>query len=327
MKYILFIIFIFTVFGLSAQKERKHIRKGNESFEKEEFGNSEVAYQKALSVKPESFEAAFNLGDALYKQGKYEEAAKQFQSLASPDLDKKDLSKIYHNLGNTYLSENKLKKSIEAYKNALRNNPDDDDTRYNLAYAQKLLEQQQNQQNKNQQGQNQQDQNQDQQQKQQDQQNQDQQSQNQQSQDQQGQSQKNQPENYDDADGDGIPDEVEKGNQPQNPRDTDNDKKPDFQDYDSDNDGLTDAEEAGPNPREPQDTDKDGLPDYRDTDSDNDGKPDSEDAKKQPRRQYRISPEDAMRLLEALENDEKRVQEKVKEEMAKSKKTPVEKDW
>ena len=102
----------------------------------------------------------FNLGDAIYKQEKYEDAAGEFSGVTQMNTDKINRAKTFHNLGNSLLKANRLAKSIESYKNALRNNPDDLETKYNLAYAQDLLKQQQQQQQD--QGQKQKDQNQDQ---------------------------------------------------------------------------------------------------------------------------------------------------------------------
>ncbi len=150
-----------------AQKERKFIREGNRNYDKEKYAHSEVLYRKAIEKQPNSFKASFNLGDALYKQEKYEDAADQFQILGYTEKDKLELAKVYHNLGNSFLELDSLEESIEAYKNALRNNPKDMETKYNLAYAQqKLKEQQQNQCNKQNQDQEKQDKQKDQQQKQ-----------------------------------------------------------------------------------------------------------------------------------------------------------------
>jgi len=329
MKHILITISII-LFGVSyanAQYERPYIRKGTKEYTAANYGNSEVSYLKAIEKKSDSFEARFNLGDAFYKQKKYDEAIKEFTDLSEKTTDRKKLSKLYHNIGNCQLkkakkplSESKLDegikqldKSIEAYKNALKNIPSDRETKYNLSYAQKLKKLLEDQKNKNK---NQQNQNQDQ----------NKQDQNQDGQNNQDKNQENQNKpSKDDSDGDGIPDKKEKGDNPNQPRDTDNDGKPDHKDNDSDNDGKSDSEEAGQNPKEPQDTDKDGLPDYRDLDSDNDGKPDSEENKQSKPIQNQISKEDAMRLLEAIENDEKNVQDKLKR--VKGKRVKKEKDW
>jgi tetratricopeptide (TPR) repeat protein len=183
------------------QKERKYIRQGNNKYEKENYTEAEISYRKAMDKKPASAEAAFNIGDALYKQGKYEEAGKQFQSMTQLATDKNTLSKAFYNLGNSYFKTNKLQESADAYKNALRANPSDADAKYNLSLVQKLLKQQQqqnkdnkeNKDDKNKQDQkDQQNKQQQDQQKQQDQQNKDQQKQDQQKQDQQNQQQQNQ---------------------------------------------------------------------------------------------------------------------------------------
>jgi Ca-activated chloride channel homolog len=129
-----------------AQEERRFIRQGNRHFENQELDKSEEAYRRALEKESNSFIAGFNLGDVLYEQENYEEAIKQFYSLSNITDDKEQLAKVFHNLGNTLLKEKQLEQSVEAYKQALRNNPGDMDTKHNLAYAQQLLRQQQQQQ-------------------------------------------------------------------------------------------------------------------------------------------------------------------------------------
>jgi len=141
------------------QTEKKQIREGNKLYNNMKYRESEVSYLKAMKKDPKSFKAAFNLGDALYKQEKYDEATKQFTDVTAKSGDKINSSKVYHNLGNSYLLQNKIDESINSYKNALRNNPTDMDTKYNLAYAQMMKKkQQQQQQQKNQQNKQNQDQ-------------------------------------------------------------------------------------------------------------------------------------------------------------------------
>jgi len=136
---------------LYAQAERKLVRDGNQMYKDKKYGDAEVNYKKSLNVNKDSKPAQFNLGDAYYKQGKYEDATKQFEAMASDKkLDKTEQAKAYHNLGNAYLQSKKYDESIAAYKNALKLNPKDNDTRYNLAYAQSMLQQQQQQQQQNQ---------------------------------------------------------------------------------------------------------------------------------------------------------------------------------
>jgi Ca-activated chloride channel family protein len=138
-----------------AQGGKKYIRQGNKKYENELYQESEILYRKSLDKDQSSYEANFNLGDALYKQEKYEDASRRFSDLTDEKENKTDLGKIYHNLGNSLLKENRIQESIEAYKNALRNNPNDQDTKHNLAYAKNLLrQQQQSQQQQQQQDQN-----------------------------------------------------------------------------------------------------------------------------------------------------------------------------
>lgn len=134
----------------NSQNERRFIRKGTRLYQDEKYLESEIEYRKALEQKGNSFEARFNMADALFKQEKVDEAIEQFQAIASQAPDKEKKSDVYHNIGNGYFAKQELEKSIEAYKEALRNDPLDDQTRYNLIVAQKMLENQQNQQDQNQ---------------------------------------------------------------------------------------------------------------------------------------------------------------------------------
>jgi Ca-activated chloride channel homolog len=130
-----------------AQSERKLIREGNKLYKEKKFTDAEVNYKKSLNANKNSKTGQFNLGDAYYKQGKFEEAAQQFQPLiADKNVSDSEKSRAYHNLGNSYLQAKKYEESINAYKNALKLNSKDNDTRYNLAYAQSMLQQQQQQQ-------------------------------------------------------------------------------------------------------------------------------------------------------------------------------------
>ena len=145
----------------NAQNDRKLIREGIRAYEDEEFADAEVEFRKAENINPQSFEAEFNTGTALYGQEKYEETVKQYESLLGQTDDPVKEAQIWHNIGNSLLEARQYGPSIEAYKNSLRKNPTDEDTRYNLAYAkQKMKEQQQQQSQDNEnQGENNQDQN------------------------------------------------------------------------------------------------------------------------------------------------------------------------
>ena len=118
--------------------------------QKEIICAAEVDYRKALEINPKSTDAMFNLGNSLLMQQKAKEAMEQFESASKVEKDKDKLAQIYHNMGVILQSSKQYPQCIEAYKESLRNNPKDDETRYNLALAQKLLKDQQQNQDQNQ---------------------------------------------------------------------------------------------------------------------------------------------------------------------------------
>ena len=236
--YIIALLISATVFG---QSGKKFVREGNRDFNEKKYEESEVSYRKALNNEADLFDAVFNLGDALYKQEKFDEAANEFNGLASRAESNKKLAKTYHNLGNSLLKSQKIEESIEAYKQSLRYYPDDQETKYNLSYAKDLLKQQQKK------------------------------------------------------------DQEKKQDQKQN---KDQDKNKDKQEQDKENQDQKEKDQQEQNKNEQQ--------------------KDKQEQQKQPQK---ISKEDANRLLNALANDEKKVQEKVKKAKAKMQKVKTEKDW
>jgi Ca-activated chloride channel family protein len=127
----------------TTQPEKTETRNGNKQFNKANYTDAEAGYKKALDKKNNMPEATFNLGDAVYQQKRYDEAAKQFQLSAQTNPDKSVKAKAYHNLGNVHLEQQKWEDAVKAYKEALKNNPKDAETKYNLAYANAKLKQQQ----------------------------------------------------------------------------------------------------------------------------------------------------------------------------------------
>ena len=142
-----------TAHGLAQDKtDRDYLRSGNKLYNDSLFIKAEVDYRKALELNPKSTDAMFNLANALLMQQKAQEAMEQYESVSKIEKDKQKLAQIYHNMGVILQSSKQLPQCIEAYKESLRNNPKDDETRYNLALAQKLLkDQEQDQQNQDQQ--------------------------------------------------------------------------------------------------------------------------------------------------------------------------------
>ncbi|MEY8478270.1 tetratricopeptide repeat protein [Bacteroides acidifaciens] len=151
-KYILFVVFLLSAVAVSAQKaERDYIRKGNRLFNDSIFVDAEVNYRKALEVNPKSTVSMYNLGNTLSQQQKFQDAMEQYVSASNIEKDKMKLAHIYHNMGVLLQAGKDYAKAVDAYKMSLHNNPTDDETRYNLALAQKMLkDQQQNQQNQDQ---------------------------------------------------------------------------------------------------------------------------------------------------------------------------------
>lgn len=159
--YIISLLLLGGIVSVNAQQktDRDYLRSGNKLYNDSLFIKAEVDYRKALDINPKSTDAMFNLGNALLMQQKVKEAMEQYESVSKVEKDKSKLAEIYHNMGVILQSAKQYPQCIEAYKESLRNNPKDNETRYNLALAQKLLkDQQQNQQNQDQQQQQQQDQ-------------------------------------------------------------------------------------------------------------------------------------------------------------------------
>lgn len=146
---------------VTIKKERNHIRAGNNLFHKKRYADAEVEYRKALQVAPQSTIAQFNLATALLMQGggaagqddknnPVKQAADILNDLAQHAPSKAMRSKANYDLGNLAYASQQYAQAVELYKQALREQPDDDQARYNLRLAQLKLKQQQQQQNKDQ---------------------------------------------------------------------------------------------------------------------------------------------------------------------------------
>ena len=148
---------------------RKETRQGNREYKAQRYDRAEVNYRRALHHDSTAYRAQYNLGNTLYRQKKYDEAVQHYnRAMQQPDLDAKQRSQILHNRGNSYLKaglqkENRaeglqqFQQAVNDYQEALKLTPKNDDTRYNLSYAKKLLQQAQQQQQQQGGGQNQND--------------------------------------------------------------------------------------------------------------------------------------------------------------------------
>lgn len=150
-------IFIFSlVLGiqfLSAQTDdskkveklyQKYSALASEERENGNFAQAEALYRKALDKKPEGDEAAYNFGNLYFENEKKQQSVLRYAESAKKSDDKMVKHKNFHNLGNVFMEEKQYAKAVEAYKNALRNNPNDDETRYNLALAKQKLKKEKN---------------------------------------------------------------------------------------------------------------------------------------------------------------------------------------
>lgn len=144
-KFILLLLGLFvSLCSVFAQKvERSYIRKGNRLYNDSSYIDAEINYRKALEINPKSTVSMYNLGNSLIYQQKNKDALEQYVSASKMEKDKYKLSYIYHNIGVLFHRDKDYKQAIEAYKKALINNPKDDETRYNLSLAQKLLKDEQ----------------------------------------------------------------------------------------------------------------------------------------------------------------------------------------
>ncbi|MEB3347133.1 tetratricopeptide repeat protein [Aquimarina gracilis] len=289
MKHYLVIIFGLQFGMLFAQEEqlqeaaneaKQYVASGNQVLVDEgNFPKAEGEYRKAIAKNPVDPTAKYNLANAYYNSEKYDEATQRYtEATKVASATKTEKHKAFHNQGNTYMEQKKYKEAVDAYKNALRNNPKDDETRYNLALAKKMLEQQQQQ---NDQDQDNKDQNQD-----------------------QDQNQDNQ----DQKEGDDK--EEKKGDDGEN------------KDQQDQGDQGEDEKEEGENEK-----DEEGKPKDDQKDQGEQGE-DGEPQQKQPQRpQGQLSPQQVKSLLEAMNNEEKKVQDKINAKKAQGSKVKTEKDW
>lgn len=140
---ILLFFAFFLHFGLKAQNAPKLLREGNKLYAQEKFDEAFEKYKQSLEIDPVNQKAIYNQGNSLYKQDKWQEAGQNFELSSQMMEDSKQKASSFHNLGNAYFKQEQYQKSVEAYINALKLNPDDVDTKYNLILAKKKLEQQQ----------------------------------------------------------------------------------------------------------------------------------------------------------------------------------------
>ena len=138
------VLFVLILFAIGSQESlsqslRGLINEGVENYNEGNFSDAEVNFKKGVEKSPESFEAKFNLGDAFFKQERYDEAIKSYNSASAFAKDDLEKARVHYNIGNSLLKAQKIEESIEEYKKSLKLNPGDQEAKYNLSYALELL--------------------------------------------------------------------------------------------------------------------------------------------------------------------------------------------
>ena len=273
-KFILSITLFFALAIGTAQEEDKSLQRsddfiyqGNEKLS-EDFVSAEMEYRKAVSVKPNNAKGSYNLGNAYYKSGLFDEALSRHLETIKNSTSKSEKHKAFHNIGNALMQQQQCKEAVEAFKNALRNNPTDDESRYNLALAQDCA---------NKQGEG------------------------------------------DDGEKDQKEDNKEENKEDQEKKE-DESKDENEQNEDKENNEEGDDKDGK---KDGDDKDEDGKP--KDEKDNKEGEPN--DKKKQQPQQGKLSPQQVKNLLEAMNNEEKKVQDKINARKAKGAKIKTEKDW
>ena len=274
MKNKLFYIFVVGALSFIQAQEGEiinHIYNGNSEVEEGALIAAEKSYRKALSLAPEKSTALHNLGNTHFLAEQYEEASQRFFQTQKFASSKEEKHRAFHNMGNVFMKKKEYQKAVEAYKNALRNNPSDDETRYNYALAKELL--------------------------------------------------KNEK-----------PPEEQEQDDKKDQKDQKNKEQDDKQDKDQkDQKGdQEDKDEQDPNKEGDQGNNKeDGEPknegDQNKKEKDQQNKP--PENKKQAPNEGQLSPQQVQSLLEAMNNQEKKVQDKVNAKKVKGVPVRGKKDW
>ena len=277
MRYLGFLVLVYlplTAWAQEAGEMKKNAyrqslnltREANEELSEDDFVSAEANYRRAMSKSGENAVAPYNLGNAYYADGSYGEAFGNFKAAGERAAEKDKKHRAFHNMGNVYMQQKDYKNAIEAYKEALRNVPDDEETRYNLALAKELLEKDQDQ-----------------------------------NQDNQDEDQDEQ-ENQDDQEQDQNQDQNEGENE---------------QNQDQQQDQQQDGDSEKEDNKEGDGSEK----------QEQDRKPNEEGQEQKQPRPNQLSPQQIQNLLQAMENEEKKVKEKIDAKKVKGAKVKTEKDW
>jgi tetratricopeptide (TPR) repeat protein len=250
---------------LKADKKANNlVYKGNELLEEDNYVEAEMEYRKAISKAPNKAVGAYNLAHSYYKKGSFDEALFRGQEAAKNAITKDEKHRAFHNIGNILMQNDMCKEAVEAFKNALRNDPKDEETRYNYALAKECADQQ--------------------------------------------------------KDGGGEEDKKDEN------KDQEKDKEDEQKKEDQNKDEKDKKDEGDQDKKEgDKKEDENGKP-KDDKKDDGKGKDDQKDQNQKPK-PGQMSPQQIKNILDAMQNQEQKVQEKMNAEKQKGVKVKTEKDW
>ena len=271
--YIALITLLIGNFGLAQQVDKAQLKaekkatnlvyKANELLEEDNYIEAEMEYRKAISEAPSKAVGAYNLAHSYYKNGSFDEALFRSQEAAKNAVTKDEKHRAFHNIGNILMQNELCKEAVEAFKDALRNNPNDEETRYNYALAKECAEQQ--------------------------------------------------------KDGGGDDDKEDKDKEEE--KDKEDEQKKEDENKDKKDEGDKDKKEGD------KEEDENGKP-KDDKKDDGKGKDDKNDKNQKPKpKPGQMSPQQIKNILDAMQNQEQKVQQKINAEKQKGSKVKTEKDW
>ena len=274
--FIVVITLLIGNFGISQDLKKEQLKadkrannlvyKANELIEEDQYIEAEMEYRKAISEAPNKTVGAYNLAHSYFRKGSFDEALFRNQEAAKNATTKDEKHRAYHNIGNILMQNKKCKEAVEAFKGALRNNPKDEESRYNYALAKECADQQKD---------------------------------------------GGGEDNKEDKDK-----EQEKDKEDQQKKEDENKK-----DQEKKDEGDQDKKEGD------KEEDENGKPkDDKKDDGKGDDKKENQDQKPKPK-PGQMSPQQIKNILEAMQNQEQKVQEKINAEKQKGTKVKTEKDW
>ncbi|MFC0603658.1 aerotolerance regulator BatC [Winogradskyella pulchriflava] len=274
--YTLLIIALVGCLGFSQETNKEQLKaektaanlvyNANELVEADNYVEAEMEYRKAIAKAPSKAVGSYNLAHSYFRKGSFEEALFRSQEAAKNAKTKDEKHRAFHNIGNILMQEKQCKEAVEAFKNALRNNPTDEETRYNLALAKDCANQQE--------------------------------------------------------DGGGEDDKKDENKEEEKNKENEEKKedenKEDQDKKDEGDKGKKEGDKEEDDNGKPKDEKKD------DGKGDDDKKKPNEKPKPKP---GQMSPQQIKNILEAMQNQEQKVQEKINAEKQKGAKVKTEKDW